>query len=248
MSDAIDPSVLREVSERVAGVQARMRAACERVGRDPAEVTLVGACKRQPLERIAAAVCAGVGSLGENYVQEARATQDALAELLARHTAPDPAPLPEWRLIGHLQSNKARQAVTLFRAVDTVDRAKLARELDKRAAAEGTRLDLCLQVNLSGEASKSGTREDALPDLLAACEGLEHVRVVGLMTMPAPDPDPEAARPTFARLRTLRDTLSREPGGEALHALNRGMSGDSEVAIEEGATMVRVGTALFGPR
>ncbi|MBW2282594.1 MAG: YggS family pyridoxal phosphate-dependent enzyme [Deltaproteobacteria bacterium] len=248
MSEVIDPALVREVAERVERVQARIRAACERAERDPAELTLVGACKRQPLERIAAAVCAGVTSLGENYVQEARAKQNALTDLLARHCAPDTAPNPEWRLIGHLQRNKARHAVTLFCAVDSVDRPELARELDKRAGAAGTRIDLCLQVNLSGEASKSGTREADLPELLAACEGLEHVRVIGLMTMPAPSADPEVGRGTFARLRALRDTLSREPGGAGLTALNMGMSGDFEVAIEEGATLVRIGSALFGER
>jgi hypothetical protein len=244
----IDGRVMAEVSGRVERVRARMRAACERAGRDVDDVTLVGACKRQPLERVAAAVCAGVTSLGENYVQEARDTQAALADLLARECAPDAAPTPTWRLIGHLQRNKARHAVTLFSAIDTVDRIELARELDKRAAAAGLRLEVCLQVNLSGEASKSGVAEPALPQLLADCAGLQQLRVVGLMTMPAPDPDPEAARAPFARLRELRDTLSTEPGGSHLHALNMGMSGDFETALEEGATIVRVGTALFGER
>jgi pyridoxal phosphate enzyme (YggS family) len=248
MSQAIEPAVLRDVSDRVNVIRDRIGAACRRAGRDPAEVTLVGACKRQPLERIAAAVCAGVHSLGENYVQEAKTTQDALGDCLARHCAPNAAPVPQWRLIGHLQRNKARHAVTLFAAVDTLDRLELARELDKRARVAGTRIDVCLQVNLSGEESKSGSDEASLPALLAGCADLDQVRVVGLMTMPAPDPDPEAARGPFARLRGLRDTLSREPGGADLRALNMGMSGDFEVAIEEGATLVRVGTALFGER
>jgi len=248
VSGAIDPALLREIEGRVETVRERVRAACQRAGRDPTEVTVIGACKRQPIERIAAAVWAGIRTLGENYVQEARATQQALEDLLLQRGGPDPVPIPEWRLIGHLQRNKARHAVQLFDAVDTVDRADLASELEKRAAAEGRRLDVCLQVNLSGEASKSGCQEQALPELLATCSALENLRVVGLRTMPAPDPDPERAREPFARLRALRDTLSCEPGGEDLKGLNMGMSGDFEVAIEEGATWVRVGTALFGER
>lgn len=248
MSGAIDAGVLKEVGDRVADVRSRVRAACERAGRDPAEVTLIGACKRQSLPRIAAAVCAGVTSLGENYVQEARDTQSALADLLSRHCAPEPAPVPEWRLIGHLQRNKARHAATLFGAIDTVDRPELARELEKRAAAADVHLDICLQVNLSGEAQKSGTHEEGLAALLSACSELLHLRVIGLMTLPAADPDPEVARSTFARLRALRDTLSSGPGGQGLSDLNMGMSGDFETAIEEGATLVRVGSALFGER
>jgi pyridoxal phosphate enzyme (YggS family) len=253
MSDAIDAGALTDVRAAVEAVRGRIEAACRRVGRDPAEVTLVGACKRQPLARIAAAVLAGVDSLGENYVQEARDIQGPLIELLSRSDArfrdADAAPpAPRWRMIGHLQTNKARHAVGLFGAIDTLDRAKLARELDKRAGALGTSLEACIQVNLSEEPQKAGIEASAVPDLLAACADLEHLRVVGLMTIPAAASDPEQSRPTFARLRALRDTLSALSGHHALRELNMGMSGDFEIAIEEGATLVRVGTALFGER
>jgi len=129
-----------------------------------------------------------------------------------------------------------------------VDTPRLARSLSGRAQAAGVVIDACLQVNLSGEASKSGCSEASLGDLLAECDELPALRVVGLMTMPAPGPDPETARETFARLRALRDTLRRESGGTDLQHLNMGMSGDLEVAIEEGSTLIRVGTDLFGDR
>jgi pyridoxal phosphate enzyme (YggS family) len=247
MSESIETQVLETVRAAVEDVRRRIAEACGRAGRDPAEVTLVGACKRQPTERIAAAVLAGVGELGENYVQEARDMQAELGALLERE-AGEGAPAPRWRMIGNLQSNKARHAVQLFSAIDTLDRAKLARELDKRAGALALSLDACVQVNLSGEPQKAGIDAEAVPELLAACAPLEHLRVVGLMTVPAAAPDPNQSRPTFARLRALRDTLAGAPGGESLRELNMGMSGDFEVAIEEGATIVRVGTALFGER
>jgi len=247
MSDGIDAAVLADVTERFQQLQTRIAAACARAGRSPDGVTLVGASKRQPLERIAAAVCAGVAELGENYVQETRDKQLALAALLNGHAGAS-TPLPRWRLIGHLQRNKAKLAVTLFDAIDTVDRAALAQALDRRAGDAGLTVDVCLQVNLSGEAQKSGAAEAELPALLAACAPLEHVRVVGLMTVPAASDDAQSSRPAFARLRELRDTLCRSAGGESLRELSMGMSGDFEIAIEEGASLIRVGTALFGPR
>jgi pyridoxal phosphate enzyme (YggS family) len=247
MSSGIDAAMLADVSERVQQVRTRVIAACARAGRSPDAVTVIGASKRQPLERIAAAICAGVVELGENYVQEARDKQAGVAELVARHAGAS-APLPRWRLIGNLQRNKAKQAVSLFDAIDTVDRAALAEALDRRAGDSGRTIDVCLQVNLSGEAQKSGVDEAELPGLLAACAPLEHIHVVGLMGVPAASEDPEASRPAFARLRELRDTLCREPGGESLRELSMGMSGDFEIAIEEGASLVRIGTVLFGPR
>jgi pyridoxal phosphate enzyme (YggS family) len=248
VSATIDSTVLREGAERFAAVRERIDAACGRAGRDPSEVALIGASKRQSLERIAAAVCAGLDQLGENYVQEARDKREALASLLEAHCGEGAAPRPLWRLIGNLQSNKAGTAAGVFDAVDTVDRLKLAKALSRRALDEHGPMDVLLQVNLSGETTKAGCGEDELPGLLAGCAPLEGVRVVGLMTVPAATPDPEGARAPFARLRELRDTLSREPGGEALRELSMGMSADFEVAIEEGATLIRVGTALFGGR
>jgi len=242
LSGRIEAAEIEAARARVAEVSARIAAACGSAGRDPAEVTVVGACKRQPVARIAASVIAGLRELGENYVQEARDVRPAVDALVATH---DVAP-PRWRMIGHLQRNKAGQAVELFDAIDTVDRAKLAVALDKRAASREAPLDVCLQIDLSGEAGKSGARPEDAPALLEACAGLAHLRVVGLMTMP--EADPGQARAAFARLRALRDTLRDAPGGEHLVELSMGMSGDYEAAVEEGATRVRIGTALFGER
>ena len=246
MSERLGPELLADAEARLAAVRTRIAQACRAAGRQASEVTLVGACKRQPIDRIAAAICAGLGDLGENYVQAARDARLALARRLDGHFGSAPAPAPNWRMIGHLQRNKAAQAVEIFAAVDSVDSGRLARALAGRAQAAGTSLDICLQVNLSGESTKSGCSEADLPGLLAECAGLPGLRVVGLMTMPAPGPG--FARETFARLGGLRDTLSREPGGEGLLHLNMGMSGDLEIAIAEGATLIRVGTDLFGAR
>jgi pyridoxal phosphate enzyme (YggS family) len=235
------------VGDRLESLRRRIAAAARRVGRDPASVVLLGVAKRQPPERVAAAVRAGVDHLGENYVQEAREKQRRVSELVAA-AGPAPASPPRWHLIGRLQRNKARLAVELFDVVETVDREDLARELARRAAAAGRRLDVLLQVNASREPQKGGVAPEALPALLRACGELASLRVAGLMTVPAASPDPEAARPAFAQLRALRDTLRDAPGGTHLAELSMGMSADFEVAIEEGATIVRIGTALFGPR
>lgn len=223
-----------EVARRWNALRARVDAAARRAGRDPAAVRIVGAAKRQPTGRVAAAVRAGLRDLGENYVQEAVAMRTALAEALA---APLAAELT-WHGIGHLQRNKARDALACFSWLHGVDSAGLAAELSKRADRDVTVL---LQVNLSHEATKSGVAEDDLPALLDAARALPHLRVAGLMTMPAPAEDPEASRPVFARLRALADR-------HGLAELSMGMSDDFEVAIEEGATLVRIGTALFGAR
>ncbi len=231
------------MAERLSALRERMAAAARRAGRDPAGVTLIGVTKRVPAGRVAEAVRAGLTVLGESYVQEARAKTAAVAALLGPG-----APRPSWRLVGRLQRNKAREAVALFDAVETVDRADLADELERRAAAAGRRLEILLQVNLSEEPQKGGVSAPELPDLLAVCAGLSHLDVAGLMTVPAASPDPEASRPVFARLRELAAELRHAPGGAGLRELSMGMSADFEVAIEEGATLLRVGTALFGPR
>jgi pyridoxal phosphate enzyme (YggS family) len=235
-----------EVRERLAAIRSRIETACARAGRDPGEVHLIGVSKRQPLERVVAAVRAGVLHLGENYVQELRAKRERVAEALALDTPP--APEVHWRMIGGLQRNKANAVVPLVDAVDSVDRESLAVALDRSAASLGRKLDVCLQVNLSDEPQKSGVDADGLPALLYACSELENLRVIGLMTVPAAAADPENSRAAFARLRELRDTLRRQPERDDLRELSMGMSADFEVAIEEGATLVRVGTALFGER
>jgi hypothetical protein len=220
-----------------AALRERADAAARRAGRDPASVQIVGAAKKQTPERVAAAVRAGLRDVGENYVQEAAAKRSAVEALVG----PALAASLRWHGIGHLQSNKAKEAVALFDWLHAVDGARLARELDRRAAEAGRDVTVLLQLNLSGEATKSGVAEAAFPALLDAVRGLAHLRCVGVMTMPAPGPDPEAARPAFARLRAIADAAG-------LAERSMGMSDDFEVAIEEGATLVRIGTALFGSR
>ncbi|MDP6540758.1 MAG: YggS family pyridoxal phosphate-dependent enzyme [Planctomycetota bacterium] len=233
-----------DVSEQLAAVHERIAVAARRAAREPSAITLVGVSKRQPQERVVAAVAAGLRHLGENFAQEARDKRPALLAALAERGAP----APRWHFIGQLQRNKARLVAPHFDLVESVDRESLAVALDRRAGEAGRTLDVLLQVNLSGEAQKGGVREEELPRLLAATAPLPHLRVTGLMGVPAAGTDPEQARPAFARLRALRDTLSSGTEGGTLQELSMGMSGDFEVAIEEGATIVRVGTAIFGPR
>jgi len=249
---AVPPTAaeLAEIPERVAAVRRRIAAAARRGGRDPAHVTLIGVSKRVGAEGVAAAVHAGLRDLGESYVQEAREKIPAVAARLGSGGGPSggsPVP-PRWHLVGRLQRNKAREAVALFDAVQSVDRPALARELARRAEAAGRRLPVLLQVDLSGEPQKGGVAPEALEELLELCAALPSLEVQGLMTIPAATDDPEASRPVFARLRELRDALRPRPGGGALRHLSMGMSADFEVAVEEGATLVRVGTAIFGPR
>ena len=232
------------IEGRLEAVRERIRAAAARAGRRPEEITLVGATKTQPTAAVVAAARAGLASVGENYVQEARSKIPKVQEKL--EVLGDP--VPRWHFIGRLQRNKARDVVRLFDVVETVDGVGLAAELDRRARGAERTLDVLLQVNLSEEPSKGGAACDALPELVAACADSPNLRTIGLMTIPALAPDPEANRPVYARLRELAETLGAAAGGEALRELSMGMSGDFEVAIEEGATIVRVGTAIFGVR
>jgi pyridoxal phosphate enzyme (YggS family) len=228
----------------LAAVRERVARAAERARRRPGEIAVVGVSKRKPAELIAAAVRAGLRDVGENYVQEAREKIPIVREMLEEsgHKA------PRWHFIGQLQRNKARAVVRDFDAVQTVDRGRLGAELNRRAEHLPRPFEVLLQVDLSGEEGKGGVRPEALPDLLAASRAWPHLRVTGLMAIPAPEDDPEASRPAFARLRALRDSLRARPGGEYLVELSMGMSEDFEVAIEEGATIIRVGTAIFGAR
>ncbi len=234
MSDAI--------RERLTGVQLRIQAAASRAGRDPASITLVGVSKRKPASQVADGARAGITHMGENYVQEA---QSKLPEV---HGLLEPDQIPRWHFIGQLQRNKARHVARLFDVVETVDRVSLGEELDRRAEQCGRQLEILLQVNLGEEAQKGGVAPSELRALLEASRSWRHLHTRGLMTVPAASEDPEQTRGAFSRLRELRDTHREAPGGEALEALSMGMSGDFEVAIEEGATIIRVGTALFGAR
>jgi len=241
MSAADEQAALRG---RLRALRERVDAAARRAGRGPDAVRIVGAAKRQPAERVAAAVRAGLRDLGENYVQEAESKRLKIREILG----PELAASVRWHGIGHLQTNKARAALHCFDRVHTLDSLRLAQALEREGARADRVLAVLLQVNLSREPQKSGADPDALPEIVAGLCGLEHLRAVGLMTMPAPAPDPEAARPAFARLRELAAALRERRGGEQLVELSMGMSDDFEVAVEEGATWIRIGTALFGPR
>ena len=226
---------------RLGVVQDRIDAALARVGRPTGDATLVGVSKRQPAHAVAAGALAGLAHLGENFAQELRDKAPAVEALLEGTGCP----APRWHFIGRLQRNKARLVVPIADCVETVDRLPLALEIDKRAAAAGRRMRVLVQVDLSGEPQKGGAAPDDVPALLeglAACDALE---VAGLMTIPAAAPNPEATRPAFARLRELRERVG---GRDALPELSMGMSSDFEVALEEGATIIRVGTAIFGPR
>jgi pyridoxal phosphate enzyme (YggS family) len=233
-----------EIASRLARVRERVASAARRAGRQSEEIALVGIAKRKNVELTAAAVCAGLRDVGESYVQEATTKIPQVNAELDRIGCEK----PRWHFVGQLQRNKARDVVRVFDTVGSVDRESLGSELERRAEREGRQLELLLQVNLSGEPQKGGVDPSELRALLDASTAWNRLRVVGLMTIPAAADDPERSRPAFAQLRELRDTLRGEPGAEHLRELSMGMTGDFEVAIEEGATIVRVGTAIFGPR
>jgi pyridoxal phosphate enzyme (YggS family) len=226
---------MNQIARNLEAVRTAIGAACQRVGRDPGGVRLVAVSKTVDLERLREAVAAGQDLFGENYLQEAKAKISALRPGLM------------WHLVGHLQTKKAKGAVELFNLIHSVDRPKLAQALEAAAARLGKVQDVLIQVNQGGEDTKSGVAPDASPELLQEVARLPHLRILGLMSMPPWFPDPEEARPYFRALRELRNRL-RDLTGLPLAELSMGMSGDFEVAVEEGATLVRVGTAIFGPR
>ena len=233
-----------EIPGRLRAVRERVKAAAARAARDPGEVVILGVGKRKPAEAIAEVVRAGLDHVAESFAQEAR-DKIPQVEAMLRETATAP---PRWHFVGQLQRNKARYVARLCDCVESVDRIELARELDHRAAIAERQLDILIQVNLGGEAQKGGVAPDRVAPLLEECRSCERIRVIGLMTVPPASADPEASRPVFAALRELRAELCDRPGGGALRELSMGMSADFEVAIEEGASIVRVGTAIFGPR
>jgi pyridoxal phosphate enzyme (YggS family) len=216
-------------------VRSRIRQAAEAAGRDPAAVTLVAVTKAQTAETIRLAATAGVTDFGENYLQEASAKMDRLADLALR-----------WHFIGSIQSNKTRAIAERFDWVHSIDRLSIARRLSEQRPFHAPPLNLCIQVELVPEPTKSGSEPDELRPLAAAAAELPRVRLRGLMCVPPPQPDAMAARAVFGRLRTLLEELNAN--GHRLDTLSMGMSGDFEPAIAEGATLVRIGTALFGSR
>jgi pyridoxal phosphate enzyme (YggS family) len=217
------------IAGRLTEVRARIGAACRRAGRSPSDVTLVGVTKGFPAEAVAEAVSAGLKDCGENRVQEAAAKIATLAAM---------GIFPRWHLIGHLQTNKVKTALGLFAILHSVDSLRLARELRARATQP---VPILLEVNVSQEASKFGFSVGELPNAASAISALPNLDVRGLMTVAPFSHDPETARPFFRQLRELRDATG-------LRELSMGMTDDFEVAIEEGATMVRVGRAIFGQR
>ncbi|MBI5477242.1 MAG: YggS family pyridoxal phosphate-dependent enzyme [Deltaproteobacteria bacterium] len=232
----VDAEALRR---SLADVRTRLAAAAVRSGRDPSQVTLVAVSKTHPPEAVRAVHAAGQRVFGENYGQELRDKAAALADLGDL----------EWHFIGPLQRNKVRYAVGTAAMVQSVDSIDLMDELHRRAAARGTDLACLVEVNIAGEQTKSGVPPDEVAALLHAFAARPRLRCLGLMTMPPVVDDPEESRPRFRALRALRDALAASPRpGVELRHLSMGMTQDFEVAIEEGATIVRVGTAIFGAR
>lgn len=228
-------TVTGEIEQRLAAIRERMERACGRAGRDPQAVRLLAVSKTQPPDAVMEAVAAGLADFGESRVQE------------ARQKIPQCPSAARWHFIGHLQTNKVREAVRLFERVHAVDSMRLLETLERACQEEGRNLAAFLEVNVSGERSKFGMAPDEVPLVLKAAAAMFRVRVEGLMTIPPIAEDPGEARPFFRALRELRDRV-REECGLPLPELSMGMSHDFEVAIEEGATWVRVGTSLFGPR
>ena len=227
---------LVSVQQNLSMLQGRIARAAAACGRDATAVRLVTVAKTQGVEAVRAAIQAGSLIVGENYIQEARDKFDALGSLPA-----------QWHFIGHLQTNKAKYAVRMFDLIHTVDSEKLAAELDKQARKTGKVQNILVQVNIGAETTKSGVAPDQAIDLIRRIAGYENICVQGLMAMPPFFDAPERARPFFSALRKLRDRIQEEIPVPA-QELSMGMSGDFEVAIEEGATLVRIGTAIFGAR
>jgi pyridoxal phosphate enzyme (YggS family) len=224
------------IASGLAATRARIAAACARAGRRPDEVTLVAVSKTHPASAVAEAALAGQAHFGENRVQEARAK------------IPDAPPGLVWHLVGSLQRNKARDAAALFSWVHSLDSLELGRELDRRLGALGKRMEALVEVRLSPAAGRAGVEPEGAADLVRGLLTLPNLSVRGMMGMPPPDPDPEAARLPFRALGALRREVAERLGLERFDQLSMGMSLDLEPAVEEGATLVRVGAAIFGRR
>ena len=227
-----------ELKQQLEQVRERVRQACESCNRNADSVRLVAVSKTIAAGTVKEAIEAGVTILGENYVQEAREKFNALLQYPV-----------SWHFIGHLQSNKAKYAVRLFDLIHSVDSLKLARELNKQAEKVDKIQQILVQVNISAEDTKAGTSADEAPGLISEISQMENLSIKGLMTMPPYFYQPEKVKPFFAALRELRDQIkAQSPPNVSLEELSMGMTGDFEVAIEEGATLVRIGTAIFGER
>ncbi len=222
------------IRDNLLKVRERIERAAQKAGKDPKAIKLVAVSKTVELGRIKEAIEAGVSILGENYVQEAQEKIEALGKSVS------------WHFIGHLQSNKAKYAVRLFDVIHSIDSIPLAEELNRRAEQPDRVIRVMIEVNLSREATKFGTDEERVLNLARRIQNLDHLSLEGLMTMPPYFDSPEMSRPYYVALRELKDRMVKE--GIPLKELSMGMSNDFEIAVEEGATYVRVGTAIFGPR
>jgi len=225
---------MEDIASRLAAIQAEIASAAQRAKRDPAEIEIIAVSKTQPESAIQEAMRAGLTLFGENKVQEARGKIESFGRGV-------------WHLIGHLQSNKAKDAVRLFDSIDSVDRLELAQEINHRADAIGKTQNVLLQVNIAGESTKYGCSPESARALAEAINDLPRLTLCGLMTIAPFSTDSEKSRPHFAGLRELRDKLQADTGLQ-LPTLSMGMSGDFIVAVEEGATHLHIGTALFGER
>ncbi len=225
------------IADNLKTVRDRMEAAARRAGRDPSPVKLIVVTKTVDADRIREAVAAGAVILGENRVQEAKEKIEKLGRIAG------------WHLIGHLQTNKAKYAVKLFDVIHSIDNLELAKEIDKQAAKVNKVQEVLIEVSIAGEAAKAGVAIEKTLGLIREAAKLKHISIKGLMTIPPFLDNPEQVRPYFKKLRELSENVTRENiPGVSMRELSMGMSGDFEVAIEEGATMVRVGTAIFGER
>ena len=225
---------MTQIEENILRVMERIEKAARKAGRNPEEIKLVAVSKTVEIARVREAVEAGVLILGENYVQEAQKKIEEIGHPVA------------WHFIGHIQSNKAKYAVRLFDMIHSLDSIPLAEELDRRAEKEGRTMNVMIEVNLSGETTKFGSEEARTFDIARKVLNLRHLSLAGLMTMPPYFDSPEMSRSYFIQLRELKEKMIKE--GVPVKELSMGMSNDFEVAIEEGATYVRVGTAIFGER
>lgn len=233
---------LTGLRERLAGIEERIARACQRAGRDRQEVTLIGVSKTFPVTAIREGIEAGLRVLGENKVQEAASKIPELSQLCASHGV-------RWHLIGHLQSNKVRRAIELFNMIHSVDSLKLAERIDSICGETGERMPILLEVNLGGEETKAGIEPSAALELCEKIGQLPNLSLEGFMTIPPFSAAPEETRIHFRKLRSLRDeAIDLGIVSAGFTQLSMGMSHDFEVAIEEGATLIRVGTAIFGSR
>ncbi len=226
------------IAQRVQSVLSAIRSAAEKVGRRPDSIRLVAATKTVTADRIREGIAAGLSILGENRVQEALPKVETLAQVPIR-----------WHFIGHLQRRKVRSVVGMFDLIHSVDSLELAQEIDRRAGEAGQSQDILLEVNIGGETTKGGFHQDGLVQLVSTMAALSHIQIKGLMAIPPPTAESESARTYFIRLRELAEAIAAQRiPGVAMDELSMGMSNDYEIAVQEGATLVRVGSAIFGAR